>query len=177
MEDVAYPTLAARGELTARVVGALGWDETRDDAQIGELIERRSRTTAPRYAPTSVKFFADGVLENFSGTLLEPYLDGQGGITGETGRSLIDPEAFGRSVAAVDALGFQTHVHAIGDRAVREALDALTAARRVNGPTDTRPHIAHIQLIHPDDLGRFRELGVAANAQPTGPPSRISSSC
>jgi predicted amidohydrolase YtcJ len=165
MEDVAYPALAARGELTARVVGALAWDETRDDTQIEELIERRARTAAPRYAPTSVKFFADGILENFSGTLLEPYLDGRGGLTGETGRSLIDPVAFGRSVAALDALGFQTHVHAIGDRAVREALDAVAVARRVNGPTDTRPHIAHIQLIHPDDVARFRKLGVAANAQ------------
>jgi predicted amidohydrolase YtcJ len=105
------------------------------------------------------------VLETFSGTLLEPYLDGHGSITGETGRSLIDPEAFGRFVAAIDALGFQTHVHAIGDRAVREALDAVAVARRVNGPTDTRPHIAHIQLIHPDDVARFRKLGVAANAQ------------
>jgi predicted amidohydrolase YtcJ len=165
MEDIAYPTLAGRGELTARVVGALAWDEARDEAQIGELIERRARTAMPRYAPTSVKFFADGVLENFTGTLLEPYLDASGRPTGESGRSILEPEAFGRYVAAVEAAGFQPHVHAIGDRAVRESLDAIATARRVNGPTDSRPHIAHIQLIHPDDLGRFRDLGVTANAQ------------
>ena len=79
---------------------------------------------------------------------------------------MIDPEALGAHVARLDALGFQPHFHAIGDRAVREALDAVEAARRANGTTDTRPHIAHIQVIHPDDIGRFRELGVVANAQP-----------
>ena len=79
---------------------------------------------------------------------------------------MIDPEALKAYVTQLDALGFQPHFHAIGDRAVREALDAVAAARRANGPTDTRPHIAHIQVIHPDDIGRFRELGVIANAQP-----------
>ncbi len=88
-----------------------------------------------------------------------------GGRPANRGRSLIEPEAFGRYVARLDALGFQAHVHAIGDRAVREALDAVAVARRANGPSDTRPHIAHIQLIHPDDIGRFRALDVAANAQ------------
>jgi len=70
------------------------------------------------------------------------------------------------AVPRLDALGFQPHFHAIGDRAAREALDAVAAARRANGPSDTRPHIAHIQVIHPGDIGRFRELGVVANAQP-----------
>jgi predicted amidohydrolase YtcJ len=67
---------------------------------------------------------------------------------------------------AIGAAGFQAHCHAIGERAVREALDAMAAARRVNGPDDTRPHIAHIQVIHPDDLPRFARHGVIANAQP-----------
>ena len=108
----------------------------------------------------------DGVLENGTGGLLEPYLDDDGRPTGNRGLSMIDPEALKAYVTQLDALGFQPHFHAIGDRAVREALDAVAAARRANGPTDTRPHIAHIQVIHPDDIGRFRELGVIANAQP-----------
>ncbi len=58
------------------------------------------------------------------------------------------------------------HFHAIGERAVREALDAIEAARAANGMNDHRHHIAHIQVIHPDDVPRFRELGVVANAQP-----------
>jgi hypothetical protein len=63
-------------------------------------------------------------------------------------------------------LEFQVHFHALADRAVREALDAVEAARRTNGPTDTRPHLAHLQLIHPDDLPRFRSLDAVANVQP-----------
>jgi predicted amidohydrolase YtcJ len=70
------------------------------------------------------------------------------------------------SVTRLDALGFQVHVHAIGERAVREALDAFQAAREANGPRDGRHHIAHIQVIHPDDLPRFAQLGVVANGQP-----------
>jgi predicted amidohydrolase YtcJ len=108
----------------------------------------------------------DGVLENFTGALLEPYLDGRGGATANRGISFIEPEALKGHVTRLDALGFQPHFHAIGDRAVREGLDAVEAARRANGRTDTRAHIAHIQVIHPDDIARFRSLGVVANAQP-----------
>jgi predicted amidohydrolase YtcJ len=78
----------------------------------------------------------------------------------------VEPQALKGYVTRLDALGFQPHFHAIGERAVREALDAVAAARAANGMSDTRPHIAHIQVIHPDDLDRFRELGVVANAQP-----------
>ena len=66
----------------------------------------------------------------------------------------------------LDRLGFQVHFHALGDRAVREALDAVEAARTANGWHDTRPHLAHLQVVHPDDLARFRALGATANMQP-----------
>jgi hypothetical protein len=113
-----------------------------------------------------VKLMQDGVLENFTGAVIEPYLGPNGQPTDNRGLSQIDPEALKRYVARLDALGFQAHFHAIGERAVREALDSVEAARAANGPSDTRPHIAHIQVIHPDDLDRFRVLDVAANAQP-----------
>ncbi len=83
-----------------------------------------------------------------------------------TGIDFIDPDELGAHVTALDAAGFQCHFHAIGDRAVRSALDAVAAARRANGWNDLRHHVAHIQVIHPDDLARFRRLGVTANAQP-----------
>ena len=98
--------------------------------------------------------------------MLEPYEDGHGGTTDNRGLLQIDPDGLASWVPALDALGFQPHFHAIGDRAVRASLDAVEAARRANGPSDTRPHIAHIQVIHPDDIPRFRTLDVAANAQP-----------
>ena len=61
--------------------------------------------------------------------------------------------------------GSRPHFHALGDRAVRLGLDAVEAARRQNGWTDTRPHLAHLQLVHPDDIPRFRRLGALANVQ------------
>jgi predicted amidohydrolase YtcJ len=108
----------------------------------------------------------DGVIENHTAAVLEPYLDADGSPTGNRGKSFIDPEELKSAVTRLDAEGFQVHVHAIGERAVREALDAFEAARAANGPNDHRHHIAHIQVVHPDDVPRFRELGVIANAQP-----------
>ena len=165
-EEIAYVELAGRGELTARVVGALWWERSRGAEQIEELVERRTRTTSDRYRATSVKIMQDGVVENFTAGVLEPYLGADGQPTDNRGLSQVDPEALKGYVATLDELGFQPHFHALAERAVREALDAIEAARRANGLSDTRPHIAHIQVIHPDDIARFRELGVVANAQP-----------
>lgn len=165
-EERAYVALASRGELTARVVGAMWWERSRGAEQIDEFVERRRVTSMGRYQATSVKLMMDGVLENFTGAMLEPYNDGHGGTTDNRGLLQIDPEGLATWVPRLDSLGFQPHFHAIGDGAVRASLDAVAAARAQNGPSDTRPHIAHIQVIHPDDIGRFRELGVAANAQP-----------
>jgi len=78
----------------------------------------------------------------------------------------VDPELLKDAVARLDALGFQVHFHAIAERAVREALDAVEAARTANGMSDTRPHVAHIQVVHPDDLPRFRRLRTVATVQP-----------
>lgn len=164
-EERAYVALAGRGELTGRVIGAMWWDHHRGADQIEEFVERRRATAIGRYSPTSVKLMMDGVLENFTGAMLEPYGDGRGGTTDNRGLLQIDPDGLADWVPALDALGFQPHFHAIGDRAVRASLDAVEAARRANGPSDTRPHIAHIQVIHPDDIPRFSALDVAANAQ------------
>jgi predicted amidohydrolase YtcJ len=166
VEERAYVGLATRGELTGRVVGALWWERHRGAEQIEEFVARRETTSIGRYRATSVKLMMDGVLENFTGALLEPYLGADGQPTANRGLSQIDPEGLKTWVPQLDALGFQPHFHAIGDRAVRESLDAVEAARRANGPSDTRPHIAHIQVIHPADIARFRELDVVANAQP-----------
>ena len=92
--------------------------------------------------------------------------DGHGHETGGRGTSFFDADELKEAVTAIDARGFQVHIHAIGDRAVREALDAIAAARSANGPTQGRHHIAHIQVIHPEDVPRFRDLSVVANCQP-----------
>ena len=160
----AYRWAASNGELRARVVGCLWWERDRGAEQIEELTERRGVTG--RFSPTTVKLMLDGVAENFTASMLEPYLDAEGRPSERRGIDFIDPDRLGAYVAALDAAGFQCHFHAIGDRAVRSALDAVAAARGANGWNDLRHHVAHIQVVHPDDLPRFRRLGVAANAQP-----------
>jgi predicted amidohydrolase YtcJ len=162
----AYLAVAERGELTARVAGALWWERHLGEEQIDALVAARARGTTERFRATSVKIMQDGVCENFTAAVLEPYLDAAGVPTANNGISFVDPELLNRAVTALDALGFQVHFHTIGERAVREALDAIEAARAANGPSDNRHHLAHIQVVHPDDIPRFRALGAVANAQP-----------
>jgi predicted amidohydrolase YtcJ len=162
----AYVALAASGELTGRVVGSLWWDRERGLEQIDELVDRRANGCVGRFSATSVKLMVDGIIENQTASMLDAYLDGRGRATANRGLDFIDPELLKQAVVRIDALGFQPHFHALGDRAVRQALDAVEAARAANGWTDTRPHLAHIQVVHPDDLPRFRQLGALPNAQP-----------
>ncbi|TWP36623.1 amidohydrolase [Leekyejoonella antrihumi] len=162
----AYQDLASRGQLTARVVGALWWDRQRGNEQIPELLDARNASHIGRFKATSVKVMLDGVCETRTAAMLTPYLDDHGQETADFGMSFVDANELRRHVTALDAAGFQVHFHAIGDRAVRDALDAIEAARVANGYTDTRPHIAHIQVVHPEDRARFAQLGAVANAQP-----------
>jgi predicted amidohydrolase YtcJ len=112
-----------------------------------------------------VKIMQDGICENFTAAMLSPYLDRHGHATTNAGHSFVEAEELKQAVVALAAEGFQVHVHAIGDRGTREALDAFAAARDAGHGGDLRHHIAHIQVIHPDDVPRFADLGVAANAQ------------
>ena len=162
----AYLTAARDGSLTARVVGALWWDRERGAEQIPELAERRAALSHGRFRAGSVKLMLDGVAETGTAALLDPYLDKCGCATGNRGTSFIDPDQLPKYVTELDALSFQCHFHALGDRAVRNALDAVEAAREANGPSDTRPHLAHLQVVHPDDVARFARLGAVANIQP-----------
>ncbi|WP_225097561.1 amidohydrolase [Streptomyces sp. CoH27] len=162
----AYRTAAREGTLTARVVGALWWDRERGAEQIPELAEKRREFSHGRFRAGTVKLMLDGVAENGTAALLDPYLDTCGCATANRGKSFIDPGLLPKYVTELDALGFQCHFHALGDRAVRDALDAVEAARAANGPSDTRPHLAHLQVVHPDDVPRFARLGATANIQP-----------
>ena len=170
----AYRSLAADGRLTGRVVGALWWDRHRGLEQIADLQAQRESAAGAAvsagsgvsgFFPTTVKIMTDGVLENYTGALLEPYCDGCGGHSDNHGLSYVDRDELAAAVTELDAVGFQVHMHAIGDRAVRNALDAVEAAQRANGRNDHRHHVAHIQVVQPEDVPRFGELGVVANCQ------------
>jgi len=163
----AYHAALDDGLLTARVVGALWWDRARGAEQIPELLARREATERGRaLRATTVKIMQDGVAENHTAAMLGPYLTGCGCASDNSGISFVDPQELRKYVTALDAHGFQVHFHALGDRAVREALDAVEAARTANGHRDTRPHLAHLQVVHPSDIPRFRTLGATANIQP-----------
>lgn len=168
-QQAAYLALEARGELTGRVALALRWVPDRGMEQVSELVARREAIRsdgAGRVRAVSVKLFQDGVVENATAALLEPYQDGRGRAPRDRGPSVYSAKQLRDICVALDRERFAVHAHAIGDRAVREVLDALTVARKTNGPRAPRHSIAHLQLVHPTDLPRFRALGVVANCQP-----------
>jgi len=162
----AYRAVAERGRLSGRAVAALRWEPDQGLEQLPGLVQRRQRGTLGRLRAGAVKIFADGVFENRTAAVLAPYLDGDGRPTGDHGIGMLAADELAAVVTALDGEGFDVHVHAIGDRAVRDALDAFAAAAAANGRRDARHQIAHLQLVHPDDRHRFRRLGVVANAQP-----------
>lgn len=162
----AYVAAARDGSLSARVTGALWWDRERGAEQIDRLVERREELTHGRFRAGSVKIMQDGIAENFSAAMTAPYLDACGCATANAGLSFVDPVALREHVTRLDALDFQVHFHALGDRAVREALDAVEAALDANGRRGNRHHLAHLQVVHPEDVPRFARLGAVANIQP-----------
>ena len=121
----------------------------------------RDHQARPRVRTGCLKIFVDGVLEGETAALLEPYH----GPRRHRGTLHVEPAALAEAVTRYDARGIQVHLHTIGDRAVRVALDAVEAARRANGPGDARHHLAHLQLVHPDDHPRFAALDVTATFQ------------
>jgi predicted amidohydrolase YtcJ len=155
-----YLRAAREGLITASVVGALWWDRDRGAEQIDDLVERRKALSHGRFSAAAVKIMQDGIIENGTAGLAEPYLDRCGHHTDNAGISFVDPARLPAYVASLDRLGFQVHVHAIGDRGVHEALDAFEGT-----DPQRRHHVAHLQLIEPDDIPRFHALGVAANLQ------------
>ncbi len=159
-----YLALGGDGRLKAAVRGAQWWEPDHGIEQL-EALATRGGDAAGTYYSGAVKLMLDGVCENFTARTLTPYLDGAGHPTTNHGMDYIDPDALPGIVTAVMGRGLQPHFHALADAAVRHALDAVAAGRTSLGWSDVRPHIAHLQIVHPDDLPRFRALGVVANAQ------------
>lgn len=158
----AYQALDESGELTLRVEGSQWWSRDQGLEQLDEMVQRRKKYTSGHVRANTVKIMQDGVMENYTAVMLEPYL-----IEGDVrGIPMFDPQVLKEAVTAADARGFQVHFHAIGDGAIRQSLDAIEAARKINGPGDNRHHLSHIQLIDPQDIPRFGQLDAIANFQP-----------
>lgn len=113
-----------------------------------------------------VKAYADGVIESGTAAMLEPYEGMAWDQPGALGRPQWEQGELGSAVRVADARGWQVQIHAIGDRAVRIALDAYEGAAALNGPRERRHRIEHIETVHPRDVTRFGRLGVVASMQP-----------
>lgn len=164
-EMLTYAAAEDAGEMTLRAYVPYWVKPDATQEMLAEAAEM-ARVQGEYARGGAAKFFMDGVWESYTALNLEPYAD--------------DPEAredgiwslerFTEMAAACDRLGLQIFVHACGDGAVRRTLDGYAAVQRLNGPRDSRHRVEHIEVIHPEDLPRFKELGVIASMQPIHAP-------
>lgn len=154
----AYLDAEQSGDLRARVTAAMHWDPRLGTDQIADLIRLRSLAHGPLVRAGMVKIFVDGVVENMTASLHEPYR-----CSHSHGEPLYEPVALRDAVRTCIEAGFSVHVHSIGDAATTAALDAFAES---HDPTSALRHqICHLQLVRPSDIARFAELGVIANVQ------------
>ena len=154
-----YEQLKKEGKLTARITEWLPFLEPLPHL---EEMRRRGGTSDPWLRTGVLKMVVDGSLGSRTAAMLAPYSDDPS----SRGILRIGPEELKQMSVERDKAGFQLAFHAIGDRANRVALDAFAAVRAANGPRDRRDRIEHAQVVAPEDLGRFVELGVIASMQP-----------
>jgi predicted amidohydrolase YtcJ len=159
----AYKMLADHGELTSQVVAfpqVLAKDPAAELAAIQKT--RAAYSNVPNLHVTGIKIFADGVAEFPSQTahFTKPYKN-----SGHNGDLLFDPAKFAELCIAADKQGLIIHVHAIGDGAVKAALDGIAAARSANRESRLPHTLTHEQFVRPEDFPRFRELGVISALQ------------
>ena len=166
-----YAQLSANGHLLTRTHPVLRASTRR--TQTPRKFLARAKELAGAYAGIpnlhfgTVKVFMDGVIEYPAQTaaLVKPYLDADGNPTDHYGDLYVDAATMGEFVRVFDKAGWQVHAHAIGDGAVRAALDGYEVARNANGKRDNRHTIAHLELVHPRDYARFAELNVIPSFQ------------
>ncbi len=158
-----YQALARGQEMTLRVAStALVVPEDATAIALERLSDFRAESRQGMFRVHSAKFFLDGVIENRTAAMIEPYSDAEGG----NAPVMFEQAQINEMFTAFDAARFQIHVHAIGDMATRAALDGMETAFVANGAWPGLHQIAHVQFIDPADIPRFRSLGVMANVQP-----------
>lgn len=158
-----YEELLQRGELSLRfqMAFSVGQQTTREQIAQWEAIKQKYQDH-PKLRASAVKFALDGVIESYTAAMLAPYTNNP-----QTSGKLSWPvEAYQEKVTLLNQLGFQIYTHAIGDRAVRTALDAYELAKRTNRRPDSRFRIEHIETVAPTDIPRFAKIGVLASMEP-----------
>lgn len=163
LEELAlYEKLRNGGELSARVSIAMSIGNQTSDQQISRYAELKRKFPGPLLRVGAVKIVLDGVIEAHTAAMIEPYTD----QPNTSGSPSLSQARLNELVAIADRAGLQVYIHAIGDRAVRMALDAYEHARSVNGVHDSRFRIEHIETIASSDIARFGRLGVLASMEP-----------
>ena len=157
----AYERARREGTLTVRVRVAVPLDRDVTPARLAEYVALRDSHRDRLLSFGIAKGMLDGTIDGHTAALFQPYAD----RPADTGLPMWDQEALDASVAAYDKAGMQVQLHAIGDRAIRMALDAFERAARANATTERRHRVEHVELPSPDDLPRFRALGVIASTQ------------
>jgi len=161
--------IEAEGGLKCRVRVPFHFKPFMDLGVLEKASLMAKRYASPTLASGFVKVFYDGVLEGYTAVMVDDYAD----RPGWKGEPLFTPDRFREVATEIDRRGLQIAVHAIGDGAVRAVLDGYAAAVKANGRRDSRHRIEHVEVIHPDDIARFRELGVVASMQPPHPPGAM----
>lgn len=162
-----YEELLQRSELTTRFSMAFSVGEQTTDDQIKKFIELKNKYDLnPMLRAASVKFVLDGVIESHTAAMLDRYADLPANSGNPFGETTMPPDIYRNLVAKLDKLGFQIYTHAIGDRAVREALNAYEAALKANNRGFSRNRIEHIETLSPEDIPRFAKLNVMASMEP-----------
>ena len=136
----------------------INWTPGTFDDEVFDMLETREQWRRQNINVDSVKIYMDGVIEYGTSPLLEPYEDEHYG----SGEFFYEQDDVDRYFQRFDEMGLQVHVHAIGDAAIRRALNGFEAMREANGMSDNRHQIVHLQLIHEDDQPRFGQLNVGA---------------
>lgn len=164
----AYSSLDRSGKLKMRVATSLIWKRSwsQDDEQHRQNIERRDSYRTARVNPDFIKIFLDGIPPTRTAYLLEPYVATAGFDADFRGNPLHDSAELAKDVTAFDAAGLTVKMHAAGDGASRQGLDAIEAARKANGSSGLRHEISHAGMLHPDDIDRFAELNAIPELAP-----------
>jgi len=155
-----YQRADAADKLKLRVEAAVNVDAEEGVAGVKRTLDLKNQYTGPHIEVTSIKLFVDGVIETGTAALLEAYVG-----SNSAGDPLFTQAQIDEIAIAGDKANLQLHAHAIGDRAVRIALNAYEAAQKANGVRDSRHQITHLELVDPADVGRFKALGAIATIQ------------
>lgn len=159
-------TVDDEGDLIARVSIPFHYTREMPLSELDRASAMAADFTGEKLTSNRVKIFVDGVIESGTASMLDDYSDKPGLL----GDPIFDAATFAEAAIEIDRRGLQITVHAIGDAAVRITLDGYEAARRANGPRDSRHRVEHIEIISPSDIPRFAELGVIASFQPLHAP-------